>query len=480
MIVKSLSNDVFFKLPYTYRKIGNYYFVCSEIGSWILLNEKEFSIFRLYSPQMDISKELLDKLRNHFLLFHPNDFEKKEEIFSILIHKKSNLTKGPDLFYIGVTHACNLKCLYCHLSSCPPQKNKKFNDVILQKMIEFIMLTPNQSITIEFQGGEPLLNFPLIKKTIEVIKNKNKQFKKNIRYCLTTNLIFLNEGILDFFIQENVYLTFTLDGIKSIHDKQRPQRSSKKSSYDATLEKLELLKRKKCPYSILTIVTRNSLGKEKEIVDNILTLGCKTIIINKVQNLGRANETWGKIGITNEEFFLFWKNVVEYIFDLQKQGYIVSERVLNLMLHKLFYNDPNYVNIRNPGGEVISTLGFDSEGYIYPSDEARDISDFRLGNVLKNNYNDILNNSLAKEIFKATILEGQICNYCAYKSFCGTCTDLSYMNTSEFINRPWLQTSRCSLHKAQFDYFLKKVIDEPKTIQGILFVKDYLWKNTRK
>lgn len=463
------------KLPYLYKKVGKQYFLSSEIGSWIVLDSQEFDIFKNYK-KVEVPKELLKKLKEKFFLIDQEDVSSKKSIVKILKKKYKNATKGPGLFLVGVTKRCNLKCLYCHLSSCSIEKKSiKNKKEIIDGIVHFILETPKKNITIEFQGGEPLLEIDFIKDFIKIVKEKNKNYNKNIRFCLTTNLTLLKDSILDFLIKENISISTTVDGNKIAHDFCRPFRTDK-GSYDIVTEKIKLLKKRNVKFGILTIITKKNIGKAKEIVDFFLKQNDNFIGVNKVQKLGRAylSKNWEKIGITNKEFFDFWKNVIEYIFELHKKGIFVSERILDLVLEKLFYQEPNFVNWQNPGGDIISTLAFDDEGYIYPTDESRDIKSLRLGNILKDSYIDVLDKKISQNIIKASILDAQFCNYCAYKFMCGLCTDVSYKNSKEFFTRHFDDTSRCSLNMAIFDYIIKKIIDKPHEIKAALYVHKYI------
>ena len=472
------SKKIFSKLPYLYRKIGKQYFISSEVGSWVILNSQEFEFFKNY-PNVSIPEKLLAKLKENFFLIDPKAVSTKKSITQILQNKYKDSTKGPGLFLVGVTRECNLKCSYCHMSSTSIKIKNSTKDQkkVIDGIINFILKTPNKNITIEFQGGEPLLKMAFIKEFVKIAKEKNKIFKKNIHFCITTNLTILTESILEFFIKENISISTTIDGNKIAHDSNRPFRTGQ-GSYDIVMDKIDLLKKRNIKVGILTIITKKNLGKEKEIVDFFLNQNDKFIGINKIQKLGRASfkKTWQELGVTNEEYFIFWKKTVDYIFELHKKGIFVSERILDLVLEKLFYEEPNFVNWQNPGGDIISTLGFDDEGYIYPTDESRDIKSLRLGNVLKDNYKDILENEISQDIIKASVLDSQFCNYCAYKSMCGLCTDISYKNSKEFYTRHWSDTSRCSLNMAIFDYIIQKIIEKPHEIKGALYVHNHIHK----
>ncbi|MBI5346222.1 MAG: radical SAM protein [Chlamydiae bacterium] len=468
----------YFKLPYLYKKIGKDYFLSSYVGSWIILTEEELNLFKSYPLFSNIfPKELLERLKN--TLFLVSEDNKKEELSQIIQQKYFMDIQGPSLFMIGVTRQCNLSCLYCHLSSKKIKKVKRDKNELIDKTLEFIFSTPSGAVTIEFQGGEPLLEIDFIEEFTKRAKEKNKQCKKNIRFSLTSNLTLLNEKILNRLIKAEICMSTTLDGDKITHNLNRPF-NKKLGSYDAVINHIELLKKHNMNFGILSIITKKSLNKEKEIIDQIFTMSSNKILsFNKIQKLGRASKekNWKDYGLTNEEFFNFWKNSIEYIFSLQKNDVLISERSLGLVLDKLFNDSADFVNWRNPGGNVISAIGFDDDGYIYPSDESREILDLRIGNVYKDSYEDVLGHKISKEMIKASILEGQFCNYCVYKSFCGLCPDIAYKNTKEFMTRHYESYSRCKLNEMIFDYVIQKINEDPETIAKAMYTHKILQKN---
>jgi len=139
----------------------------------------------------------------------------KNEIIDTLKNALTHLT-------LEVTQQCNLRCLYCSYSGtfyykrCHNQRDMDF--AIAKKAIDFFLNHSNESenIFISFYGGEPLLNYSLIKKCVEYINEANKN--KNIHYSITTNGILLREDIINYLKKNNFFLTVSLDGPKEVND----------------------------------------------------------------------------------------------------------------------------------------------------------------------------------------------------------------------------------------------------------------------
>lgn len=145
---------------------------------------------------------------------------------------------------LQVTQACNLCCIYCpyansttgRLQRKHSQKTMSFD--VAKKAIDFFFKNSSASedITIGFYGGEPLIEFGLIKKCVEYI---NLLFEgRKLTYVLTTNATLLTEEMIHYFDDNNFILTFSMDGPEEIHNKNRFKRNHK-GTYNAVMKKLE-------------------------------------------------------------------------------------------------------------------------------------------------------------------------------------------------------------------------------------------------
>lgn len=125
---------------------------------------------------------------------------------------------------LSVTDSCNMRCKYCTYHNDRYQKkyNYKIMDEATAKMAinEFLSCCKETDAPcISFYGGEPLLNFKLIKEC--VIFALNKSYGKNIRFGITTNGLLINDEICDFFIKYNFEVGISLDGPKVLNDRYR-------------------------------------------------------------------------------------------------------------------------------------------------------------------------------------------------------------------------------------------------------------------
>ena len=147
---------------YRAKKFRNKYLVTTDHGSYCILSLDEFK--RL--SQNNIDDPLKTKLeKKEIILSHSNI----NETARLIRNRNDFLFHGTSLHIVVVTLRCNMKCIYCHASS---RRENEFefdmNKETARKTVDFIFQTPNDSITIEFQGGEPLLNWGIVKYIINL------------------------------------------------------------------------------------------------------------------------------------------------------------------------------------------------------------------------------------------------------------------------------------------------------------------------
>ena len=132
------------------------------------------------------------------------------------------------------------------------------------------------TLRIGFYGGEPLLEFDLIKCCVEYIEQKSSD--KNINFYITTNATLLTPSVIDFLVQNNFQITISFDGPKEIHDNQRRYADSGMGSFDTVVKRLEYLHQKYHEYYI-----------EKVNINMVLNQGYKYKSISDFMNEKRKN-----------------------------------------------------------------------------------------------------------------------------------------------------------------------------------------------
>jgi sulfatase maturation enzyme AslB (radical SAM superfamily) len=282
-----------------------------------------------------------------------------------------------------------------------------------RRIVQFVRERYAQHITLEFQGGEPTLNWDVLSFLVKNIRKLDREDRK-ITITVVTNLTLLDDKKMRFLKDFSVDICVSFDGPKHIHDKNRIF-SSGKGTYLTGVKNINRLnKRFKKNVNLLPTITKYSLKAYKEIVDEYVRLGQKGIALRPVNHLGNACCNWQNLGYTLEEFIEFYKKALNYLLELNKKGVIIKERMAEVILKKIFNKrDPGYVDLMNPCGAGRGQIVYMPDGSCYPCDEARMVADemFLMGNIRKESYE-----ALIKKENLLHLLETSVVNLWDYAS----------------------------------------------------------------
>jgi uncharacterized protein len=443
---------------YRFKKLKDMYLLTVDDGSWLLIYNDEFK-----NLQNNIINNETKKLfeQEGIIITKSNELE----IIKRIKQKYSFLNNGPSLHIVVTTLRCNMNCVYCQASSKKTDSNQyDMDQETAKKTVDLIFQTPSKYITIEFQGGEPLMNFEIIKFISEYAQEINKKHKKELSMTVVTNLSLMDDIKLKYLIENQIAICTSFDGPREIHNYNRPVHNS--DNYDHivkwTKEINQEYQKNKINQKInaLITITKPSLNQHKEIIDEYVKLGYENIHLRFLTNLGCANKMWSKIGYTPEEFIDFWKKAMDYIIELNKKGTIISERLSTIILKKILNsnNQVDYLDLRSPCGAVIGQMLYNYDGNIYTCDEGRmvDSETFKIGDV-NNTYSEIMKSTKTCDIVTASINDSYICDDCVYKPYCGICPVCNFFEEGSVISKiP--ENSRCKIYKAIFDYIFEKYL----------------------
>lgn len=468
-------NIIKYKLADTYRtiRIKDKNLIITNSGSFIALNDEDYKKFRLNK----LNQELYDTLEENRIIIT----EKNESKVIDYYKKKNNfLNFKTSLHIVVLTLRCNQVCTYCQaLRRNESEKQYDMTEEIAKKTVDLIFQSPSKHIIIEFQGGEPLLNFSTLKFIVEYANTLNKIHRKILRFSIVSNYTLLNNEILDYLIKNRVGLCTSLDGPKEVHDKNRIYSGKKGSSYDDVIKGINLVRSKKLvdkDYEIdqnaLPTITKHSLNYPKQIVDEYVKHQFKRVWIRYLSGLefGANKEVSNKIGYTAEEYLDFYKKALEYIIE---NDLPIQERFAAIILKKIMTDeDPNYLDLRSPCGAVIGQMAYNYDGSVYSCDEGRMIGDiFKVGTV-DNNYNDIICSEETCNLVASSINDTYLCDNCAFKPYCGICPVINYATTGNLIPKLAVDM-RCKIYKGLFTFLFEKLLYDEKYRQKFeLWIKD--------
>lgn len=278
----------------------------------------------------------------------------------------------------------------------------------------------------EFQGGESLLNFELIKYLVEYAEELNKTYNKRIDKVIATNLSPLTDEILYYCKENDIHISTSLDGPEFLHNKNRPKRTN--DSYQVTIKNInrarEILGYEKV--AALMTTTKLSLDYPTEIIDEYIKQEFKSIFLRSISPYGFAVKTERVTGYEIDKFLDFYKKGLEYIIKLNKKGVDFSEAFAKIILSKILTPYPSsFVDLQSPAGAGISVVIYNYNGNVYATDESRMLAEmgderFLLGNVDKNSYKEIFNSKKLMSTMPASCVESLPgCSDCAFQTYCG-------------------------------------------------------------
>lgn len=457
---------------FRFRKFGKELLVTTDQGTWITLNKKELDL--LMEDSVSDDRKLFTMLEEKGIIITEKN---REAVIEKMRQKYGFLYQGTSLHIIVPTLRCNMNCIYCHANSRPENSNGyDMDEETARKTVEFIFQTPSQCINIEFQGGEPLLRFDIVKVIIEYAHELNKRYKKLLVISLVTNMTLMDDKKLQYLIEKDVGICTSLDGHKELHNKNRP--FGKGDSHAAAVKWIKKIMEEYRKRGIenrranaLITITKFSLPYWKEIVDEYERIGIGDIFFRSLNNLGSAKSSWDRISYTAEEYAEFWRKTIDYVLELNKKGKNIREWFTWIMLRKILNGEePNFFEQRSPCGAAIGQLAYNYNGDIYSCDEARMTGDdvFLLGNVKKDVYRDIMTSGQVCALIASSVNDTQICDSCVFKPWCGLCPVCNYAEHGSTIAKiP--ETSKCKIFKSQFEYIFDKIMNDNES--GKIFQK---------
>ncbi len=447
---------------FRYKWLTDRYLLTNDAGECLFLGEKEFKDFiegRLDQPSL-VHNNLS---RKNFV----RSTLDKDELVLKHRDKSAYLRGGTSLHIVIPTLRCNHRCLYCQASARSP-KQKKFdmNLKTARKVVDAIFEAPRRNITIEFQGGEPLLNWDAIEYIIDRSEKKNRRAKKTVRIVLVSNLTLMTKKRYRYLCKHNVGICTSLDGPQFIHDKNRPMVNGK-SGYDVTtkwLRHISLVGER--PPGALVTLSRYSLDYPKEIIHEYLKWGIHAIPLRPVSTLGYAGHRRNELGITAGQFLTFYRQALEYLIELcEITGEQVFERMAKVCLQKIFNpRDPGYLDLRSPCGAGCGQLAYQYDGSVYTCDEGRMLSDdaFKLGNVHTHAYQELMESKQMKTAVMASCTDGLYCDYCVYKPYCGVCPVVNWQECGSIYAQP-KRSFTCKVNEGMFDIIFELLKDKRKS-----------------
>ena len=446
---------------FNFKKYNDKVLITNDLGYWCLLEVTDFA--NLVKGNIKPDDAVYSELCQKRFIFDENFFVSVSPTAAELSNFKNYIRYSTSLHIFVLTNNCNFNCRYCQAQSENNNNYGYMTKDIALKAVDIALQSPAHLLSFEMQGGEPLLNFDVMKEII--LYSEKKRGTKEISYTITTNGSLLSEEILDFFEKYKVSVSISLDGPRELHNYNRPMKNGQ-DSFEYIKGNVKKLEAKHINGGAVLTSTVFSLDKWKEIVDTYLELGFSDVFIRALTPLGYANEHWNEIGYTVEKYLEYYNHVLDYVIELNKTGKRVREMFSLLFLRKMLsQNSDNYMELRSPCGATIGQIAYFYDGNIYTCDEGRMIAQmgddsFCLGNVFESSYSDLVGCNNCQAVCSASILEGLPgCSDCVYMPYCGVCPATTYALEGSIFSRTH-NNYKCKLHKGIMDSLFERIQDD--------------------
>jgi len=395
--------------------------------------------------ELDALKGEFEELIKEGLLF---SYDKSLENYQ---PKKQNIVKA---LCLHVAHDCNMRCKYCFAGTGPFGADRSLMDLETGKRAFDFLFEASGSrkyVEVDYFGGEPLLNFKVVKELVKYGKQKAQEKGKVLRQTLTTNALLLNQEVIDFLNEEDVYLILSLDGRPEIQNQMRPLRGEK-PSFDLINNNIKKYVNSQADntYYVRGTYTHYNLDFCKDILflvdQGYDRISIEPVVTSPENNFALREED---IPILKEEYQELTKKWLEYY----KAGKPFKFFHFNIDLDK----GPCVLKRLSGCGAGNEYLAVSPKGDLYPCHQFMENKEFLMGNI----YEGVKNERVKETFLNAHVLNKEKCSSCWAKFFCsGGCHANAYFANGDFL-KPY--ELGCELQRTRLEcaiYIQTKIWEE--------------------
>ena len=463
-------------LPFRFARFNDSeYLLTNDVGEYIFLSYEDFNKF--VNKKLDTKTTIFQDIASK----HIATTDKVEDVVNMLATKfrtkKSILRDFTSLHMIVPTLRCNASCIYCQVA------RKNLNDhkadmtkQTAKQVIRTILQSPSPSIKIEFQGGDPSTYLEMVKYIIEEAEWQNLFKKKDLSFVICTNVTLLTPSDVRYLDKHKCSISTSLDGPQYIHNTNRPLQDTK-HTHERFEKNIEMIREICGPDSVSALMTTSkySLGHFKEIIDEYVRLGFNNIFLRALNPYGFAKQYKDKIAYPVEEFIKNFKEGLDYIIELNRQGTFFVEGYTALLLRRILTPfATGFVDLQSPAGVGIAGVIYDWDGNTYVADEGRLLARFKdyyfkIGNVNDDDYQAMFNGENLHHIIENSCTEClPMCAECVFQPYCGADPVRNYSEQGDIIgHRP--TSDMCKKNTAIMRYLFELLKKQDPEINRIFW-----------
>lgn len=434
-----------------------------QTGGWLLLDDVCKDIVQkiesgveteaIFNQSNGISLEDIDKLK--YLLHTHNLLTPKTDSTQNKCSSTCALKEYPTLAVLKITLACNLKCVYCYSNAGIDQSSHMSPETAHKVVDEYVRLNPNKSISVVLHGGEPLINFKLIKDLVEY----SKKYDNKVIISIQTNASMVTDEIAEFIKNNNIQVGVSLDGPAPFQNTARVLQNGK-GSLDQTLRGIRILQKHGVLFGVLGVMTSNVAEHIDEVLDFYLANNIYSFSFIPLMKVGRGGND-SSLYVTGEQIFKAYKRIYERVVENNTHNQEkIHERTLADMASSLFANENTFMCSQIPCGAGKNMLGFSNNGDIYICDDFIGDPDFKIGNVHEAPIDKLLAQSpiIAKTLSRSRD-NFKRCKDCVWKRLCGgVCHSVDHYAGKDGE----LENEVCEFNKMMLPFLIEEFENNPQ------------------
>ena len=324
---------------------------------------------------------------------------------------------------LHVAHTCNLNCSYCFASQGEYHGERAVMSFEVGKQaLDFLMDNSGtrRNLEVDFFGGEPLMNWDVVKQLVEYARNVEKERGKNFRFTLTTNGMLIDDDVIDFSNREMSNVVLSLDGRKEIHDRERVDYAGN-GSYDRIVPKFQKLveSRGGKDYYMRGTFTHANPDFTKDVF-HMTALGFKELSMEPVVSApdDPAALTPEDLEIVKEQYEILAKEMIKR--NKEGNGFTFYHYMIDLTAGPCIYKR---ISGCGSGTEYMAVTPW---GDLYPCHQFVGEEEYKLGDI----WNGVTNNDLREEFRSCNAYARPECKDCWAKLYCsGGCAANAYHAT---------------------------------------------------
>ncbi len=341
---------------------------------------------------------------------------------------------------LHIAHNCNLSCEYCYGDTGAFGGDRQLmSRPIILKAIDFAFANSIDSISVNvgFFGGEPLLNFKIIREAVDYAKNKAKILNKKVTFSMASNAMLLTPDIMNFIKLENFSLLFSLDGPQKIHDQMRKTKDKKKSHSVVLKNIAEYLQQYSESFTVRGTFTRTTPNFSEQVLF-LNDQGFRSVSVEPAQlaeNHPHSISTPGEIARIMQEY----DKLADIYLERFNKGDPLHFCHFENCLRKLIRPQPTHIGC-GAGGGFIAVV---PDGRIFPCFETVPEKENSIGHIASDF------NKHKRRIFQRVHVDTKVeCKKCWIKYSCGGGCHAFNIRYNNNINIPY--KPQCEFVKYRF------------------------------